>query len=118
MKQVFWMTAGCVAGWLTAAALTDRSVEAFFGMAGPLAAAVATWLTVERTWRRDPVQVTRLLIGALFVKMLFFGVYVVAISRVPGIDLAAFAVAFAVFFVALYAAQAFLLRRLTTVQPS
>ena len=118
MKQVVWMAAGCIGSWLIAAALFSRSSEVFFGMAGPLVAAVATWVLVDRTHRQDPSRVTGLLMTAFALKMLFFGLYVVAVSRVPGLDLRVFGVSFFVYFVVLYVVQAFLLRGLTATQAS
>jgi uncharacterized membrane protein YozB (DUF420 family) len=118
MKQVVWMAAGSLGGWLVAAAVTGFSSEVFLGMAGPLVAAAATWLLVERTQRQDPSKVTRALMTAFAAKMLFFGVYVVAVSRVPQLNLAAFGAAFLVYFVVLYVVQAFLLRGLTVPQAS
>ena len=118
MRQVMWMVAGCVGSWLAAAVIADRATETLLGMLGPLAAAAATWLVVERTHHRAPAQVTRVLTTAFGVKMLFFGLYVVGVTRLPGIDLAAFGVAFFAYFITLYAVQAILLRGLTAPQIS
>jgi hypothetical protein len=118
MKQVVWMAVGCLASWLAATALVDHWNELLLGMTGPLVAAGATWLVIERANRQGPAQVTRRLVAAFGIKMLFFGVYVVAVSRVPGLDLVVFAVAFFAYFVALYGVQALLLRGLTAGQAS
>ncbi len=118
MKQVMWMAAGCVGSWLVAVALVDRTTELLLGMLGPLVAAAGTWLVVERTQRQDPAQVTRVMMSAFGLKMLFFGLYVVGVSRVPGIDLPTFGVAFFVYFVVLYIVQALLLRGLTAPRAS
>ena len=118
MKQVTWMAAGCVGSWLVAAMLFERTSELFLGMIGPLATSAATWVAIERTHRRTPAQVTGLMMGAMMAKLLFFGAYVVAVSRVPGIDLQAFGISFFVYFVALYIVQAFLIRDLGVPQAS
>lgn len=118
MKQVLWMTAGCVGSWLVAAGLTDRPLETFLGMAGPLASSAVTWMAIERAWRRDPTSVTRLMMGALGLKVLFFGAYVVGVSRVPGLEAGVFGAAFLLYFVALYVAQAFLIRGLAAPRAS
>lgn len=118
MKQVVWMVSGCVASWLVAAGVTGRASELFLGMLAPLAAAVVTWLAIEYVQRQDPARVGRLLMGAFGVKMLFFGAYIVAVSRVDRLDLATFGVAFLCYFVALYVAQAFLIRGLGAPQTS
>lgn len=112
MKQVFWMAAVCVGSWLAAAWLAGRPSELFLGMAGPLVAASVTWLAVDRAHRRHPSAVTRVLMAALGLKMLFFGVYVVAVSRIEDVDLMAFGASFVSYFVALYIVQAFLIRGL------
>jgi hypothetical protein len=118
MKHVMWMVVGCVGSWLVAAMLFDRTSELFLGMIGPLVASAGTWAAIERTHRRAPAQVSGLMMGAMLAKLLFFGAYVVAISRIPGIDLQAFGVAFFVYFVSLYIAQAFLIRGLSVPQAS
>ena len=118
MKQVGWMAAGCLGSWIIATALLGTRTEILLGMIGPLVAAAGTWLAIEGTARRDPARVTRVLMAAFGLKLLFFGAYVVGISRVPGIDLATFAVAFFVYFVVLYIVQAFLVRGLTAPRPS
>jgi hypothetical protein len=118
MKQVMWMVAGCVGSWLVAATLFGRTSELFLGMIGPLLTSAATWAAIERTHRRAPAQVTGLMMGALMAKLLFFGAYVVVVSRVPGIDLPTFGASFFVYFVALYIAQAFLIRGLGVPQAS
>ncbi len=116
MKQAVWMSAGCLGSWLVAAGVAGYSAELVLGMAGPLVAAVTTWLLVERTHRQNPSKVTGLLMTAFAVKMLFFGAYVVAVSRVPQLNLMVFGVAFFSYFVVLYIVQAFLLRGLTVQQ--
>lgn len=118
MKQVVWMVAGCLVSWLAATAIVDHRSELLLGMIGPLLAAGATWLVVERASRQGPEQVTRRLVAAFGIKMLFFGVYVVLVSRVPDLNLVMFVVAFFAYFVALYAVQALLLRGLTAGQAS
>lgn len=118
MKQVLWMAAGCLGSWLVATGILGHPSTLLLGMVGPLVAAAATWLLVERTHRQDPSKVTRVLMTAFAAKMLFFGVYVVAVSRVPGVDLRVFGATFFVYFVVLYVVQAFLLRGLTVPQAS
>lgn len=82
------------------------------GVAGPLLATTATWLVVERAWQHDPMQVTPALLRAWAAKAVFFAAYVV--MAIKGLDVAAepFAVSLAGYFIALYAAEAILLRRL------
>jgi hypothetical protein len=116
MRQVVWVVAGCLVSWLAAAAMVGHQRELLLGMAGPLLATAATWLVVERANRQGPAQVTRRLMAAFGIKMLFFGVYVVIVSRVPGLNVVVFAIAFLAYFVALYGIQALWLRGLAAGQ--
>lgn len=84
----------------------------FFGVIGPLAAVSATWVLVEHVARRNPAGLTGLLMAGFVVKMVFFGLYVVAVVRLAGVDWTAFAVSFAAAFISMYAVEALLLRRL------
>ena len=49
---------------------------------------------------------------AFVVKMVFFALYVVAVVRLAGVDRTPFILSFTAYFIALYAAEALLLRRL------
>ena len=82
------------------------------GMIGPLVAVMATWFAVRRTYRRDPVAVQRVMLGAFFAKFVFFGVYVVVMLKVFRLEAVPFVVSFAVSFLSLYALQAVMLARL------
>ena len=82
------------------------------GMIGPLVAVMATWFAVRRTYRRDPVAVQRVMLGAFFAKFVFFGVYVVVMLKVFRFEAVPFVVSFAVSFLSLYALQAVMLARL------
>jgi hypothetical protein len=114
MKPVAWMIAASVSSWLlmrvTSGAQGDP--EVFVGMAGPLVSAVGSWVAYERAHRSAPGRLTNVMIAALAVKMVFFGVYVVVMLR--GVDLrpVPFVVSFAAYFLALHAMEALFLRRL------
>jgi hypothetical protein len=115
MKWVGVMTAGSAASWLAVAGLLPEfSVESFYGMLGPLVAVAATWLLVERTARVNPAGMTTVLLAAFAVKMTFFALYVVLVVTVLDVVLAPFALSFTGYFVSLYAAEAILLRRLSS----
>jgi hypothetical protein len=94
-----------VAGRTTAA-------EVLLGMLAPLAATAVSWVLVERTFKRDPQQLTALMIGAFGAKMLFFGAYVGAMFTVVGVRPVPFIVSFTGYFIALYLTEALLMRRL------
>jgi hypothetical protein len=114
MRSVAWMTVICAA---TAAAVAVIAAPAarpaiIAGMLGPLVAVAASWLVVERAHQRDPGQVTGLMMGAFFVKAVGFAAYVVVVLRVLDLPARPFAISFLCYFVGLYAAEAWLLRRL------
>jgi len=88
------------------------TAEVLLGMAAPLAAAGASWVLIERTFKRDPQQLTALMIGAFGAKMLFFGAYVVLMLAVVGLRPVPFIVSFTGYFIALYLTEALLMRRM------
>jgi hypothetical protein len=97
---------------ITALPAVQSDVEVLLGMAGPLAAAVATWLMVERTYASHPERLTSLMIAAFGGKMLFFGAYVtVALTALP-LRPAPFVISFTGYFIALYVLEALWMRRL------
>ena len=114
MKVVWSMVGAAVLSWLAATALlgTHTSFEVFLGMVAPLAVATSTWLAIERTYRRHPERVTSLMVAVFGGKMLFFGVYVTVILRLPSLRQVPFVVSFASYFIALHVIEAFSLQRL------
>lgn len=114
MTAVVWMTGASLAAWLVTRAITDGygDPEVLLGMAGPLAAAVVSWVAYERAHRSAPGRLTNVMIAALAVKMVFFGGYVGVMLR--GLDLrpTPFIVSFAAYFIALHTIEATFLRRL------
>ena len=80
-------------------------------MAGPLIAAVGTWVLIARTVRADPQRLTNRLLGAFAVKVVFFGAYVALVLRGLSAHLVPFAVSFAGYFIALHVVETILLRR-------
>jgi hypothetical protein len=114
MKAVASMMAASLAAAVAAIAIAGRETSAgvFLGMLAPLAAAGVSWVMIERTFKRDPQQLTALMIGAFVAKMLFFGAYVALILAVVGVQPVPFVVSFTGFFIALYLTEALLMRRL------
>jgi hypothetical protein len=107
------MTGLGLGSWLVVtAAVGDANPEAFFGMAGPLLAACVSWMAVERRQAVAPERVMSLMVTALAVKMMFFGVYVVAMLRGLELRRTPFVVSFTVYLIALYAMEALFLKRL------
>ena len=108
------MAAGAI---VTAAVAVAIAPPAFrlaiaLGMAGPLLATTATWLVVLRAWQHDPMLVTPALLRAWAAKVVFFTAYVVLAIKGLGVAAEPFAISLAGYFIALYAAEALLLRRL------
>ena len=102
-----------VAVWLAITAFRgDANPEAFFGMVGPLLAAGATWIAVERMHAAAPERVMSVMLTAFMAKMMFFGVYVAGMLRGLGLRRTPFVVSFTIFFIALYAMEALFLKRL------
>jgi hypothetical protein len=116
MKPVAWMVAAGGAAWiLVTATLADRAnPEAAWGIAGPLTVAVVSWMAYIRAHHAAPERLTRVMITAFALKLMFFSVYVTAALRVLDLRPAPFAMSFTSAFIALHAMEAFSLRRLVT----
>jgi hypothetical protein len=108
-----WMVGVSLGSWIAVTALRgDANPEVLFGMVGPLLAACASWVAVERMHAAAPERVMGLMLTAFMVKMMFFGVYVAAMLRGLELRRAPFVVSFTVYFIALYAMEALFLKRL------
>ena len=114
MKPVAWMTAASGAAWILVTALLGDRVnpEAAWGIAGPLMSAIVSWLAYVRANQAAPERLTRVMITAFALKLMFFSVYVTAAMRVLHLRAAPFVVSFTSAFIALHAMEAFSLRRL------
>jgi hypothetical protein len=114
MKPVVWMVAASGAAWvLVAATLADRAnPEVAWGIAGPLTSAVVSWVAYIRAHDAAPERLTRVMITAFALKLMFFSVYVTAAIRLLHLRPAPFVVSFTSAFIALHAMEAFSLRRL------
>ncbi len=82
------------------------------GMAGPLLAATASWLVVERAYRRDAAVVTPTMIRAWAAKAAFFVAYVAVVLQGLDVSPAPFVISFTASFIAFYTVEAILLHRL------
>ncbi len=114
MKTVLCMTAGCTISWalVTAIFAPQAGLEVLLGMIAPLAVAIVTLVLVERTYRRDPRQLTRLMITAFVSKLVLFGVYLTIVIGVFSLKAFPFIVSFVTYFVVLHFMEAVRLRRL------
>jgi len=108
------MVTTSVTSWLAAAVVVERrtSVEVLWGMLGPLAVAIGTWLAVERAKRQKRESLIPLMVAAFAGKMVFFGAYVAVMLRVLRLRPAPFVISFTGFFIILYLMEALYLRRL------
>ena len=113
MKSAFYMTAACaLALAISAAAAPGIVAEIVVGMAAPLGVAVATIVAMERAYRRDPRQLTPLMIKAFGPKMVLFGGYVVAVVTLTSLSPTPFVLSFTFSFIGLHMTEAWLLRSL------
>jgi len=113
MKPVVWMAGLSIASWLGLTAVSrEANPEALLGMAGPLLAACASWVAVQRMHAVAPERVMSVMLTAFVAKMLFFGVFVAGMLRGLELRRTPFVVSFTVYFIALYAMEALFLKRL------
>lgn len=115
MIPLAWMAGAGIGSWLllTAAGGSQVHPEALYGMLGPLVSVSATWLAMARTHRRSPERLTAVMMAGFALKMVFFGAYVAVMLRWLDLRQLPFVLSFTGFFIALYAMEAFFLRRLT-----
>jgi hypothetical protein len=114
MKAAGWMIAGSVASAAVATAIAGREFgfDIALGIVAPLVAASVSWVLTERTWRRDPVRVTGVMLVGFVAKMVFFGAYVAVMLKLVGLHPVPFVASFTASFIGLYATEAVLMRRL------
>lgn len=108
------MTAVSVGSWAVTLAIVGRAtgIAVLWGMVGPLAATIATWVLVERTYTHSPEQLTGVMVGAFGAKVVFFGAYVAVMLKVVGLSPIPFVAGFTSYFIGLYLIEALYLRRL------
>ena len=113
MNALAWMAGTSVGSWLVLTLTrSEANPEALLGMIGPLLAACASWVAVERMHAVAPERVMSVMLTAFMVKMMFFGVYVAAMLRGLELRRTPFVVSFTIYFIALYAMEALFLKRL------
>ncbi|HEX6316849.1 MAG TPA: hypothetical protein VFZ73_18385 [Gemmatimonadaceae bacterium] len=110
------MAGAAIGSWLAVSVIGGGRVnpESLFGMAGPLAATSASWLALVRTNRTAPERALAVMIVWFALKFVFFGAYVAVVLRFLSLRPVPFVTAFVSYFIALYAMQAWFLRRLAT----
>jgi len=114
MRPVWSIVAAGAACWVAVvAAMGGKAVvEASLGLAGPLGVTGATWVLAERTYTRNPSQMTALMVAAFAGKLVFFGAYVAIGLSVLSEHPAAFVISFTVCFIVLHLVEALWLQRL------
>jgi hypothetical protein len=108
------MAAASFVIWAGIAAIVDKRtrIEILFGMLGPLAATIGTWLMVARFYKERPEELTGLMIAAFMLKVIFFGGYVAIMLRVARFRPVPFVVSFTGYFIGLYLMEALYMKRL------
>jgi hypothetical protein len=114
MRPVAWMVGLGLISWLGIAGLFGRQtgLAALAGLLAPLVVASGTWILMERTYRRNPEGLTRLILKAFVGKMIFFGAYVAVVLSALPIRPIPFIVSFTAYFICLHVMEAICLRRL------
>lgn len=109
-----WMVAASFVCWggLSFVMGPESRSAVLLGSVGPLVAAVATWIVVERMHARKPDRVSSAMIKLLAAKMLFFGAYVASAVLLLQLPVRAFVVSFTSQYIMLHFIEALLLRRL------
>jgi hypothetical protein len=114
MKLVWWMLTGSVLSSLVLTILLGlkTGAEIWLGMLGPLAAALVSWIAMERQHRRRPEGLTGLMIKAFAGKMIFFALYITVLLGIRLVQPVPFVISFLGYFLSLHFAEAMGLRRL------
>ena len=111
------MLAGCVVSWVIIGIgfAQDALVEILLGMIAPLAITTATFVLVERAYKRDPQDVTAIMLRMFVAKMLVIGAYVTMVLGVLAVQTTPFIVSFSAYFLGLYFVEFLCLRHLMGV---
>jgi hypothetical protein len=114
MKLVWWMLAGSTISAFVISALFVKGakLEVWLGMLGPLAAALVSWIAMERQYRRRLERLTAVMIRAFAAKMVFFGFYITILLSAGWVQPIPFAISFICYFLSLHIVEAIALRRL------
>ncbi len=115
MRDV-WVAAAVVvaAGAVVAALVPGAALEVLLGMAGPLVVSIGSLALTDRTYKRSPERLTRLLVRAFLGKLVVFGLYMTVAVGLLSLDAIWFAGSFTAAFVVLHLAEAIHLQRLFT----
>ena len=114
MKTVTWMIGASTLSSLAAAAALGSTTgnAVVFGMLGPLATAIVTFVLVEKTYRSSPERLTSLMVAGFAGKMMFFGAYVTVMLKLLSLPPVPFIASFTTYFIGLHMMEALHLRNL------
>lgn len=112
MRLVGWLTGASVVAWMVAALMGSPALEVLLGMAGPLVVESGSWILTERTYRRAPDRLTRVMIAAFSAKLVLFAAYLAVMLKGLPLRPLPFVVSFTFYFIALHLVQAWSLQRL------
>lgn len=112
MKPVWWMSTVSVLSAIGASMASGAPLEIWLGMVAPLIVVISSWAAMARTYHKQPDRLTSVMMMAFFGKLLFFGGYVGVVVGILHVRPVPFAASFAVYFIALYAAEAVCLQRM------
>jgi hypothetical protein len=108
--------AGLICFTLVVVATGGRSPFAvLIGMIGPLTAAIASWILLERVHARSPEQVSGAMIKLFAAKLILFGAYAALAVLLMPTGRIVFVVSFVAHYILLHMAEAVYLRRLFAV---
>ena len=109
-----WVAVALViaAGAVAAALVPGAALEVLLGMAGPVVVGVGSLVLMDRTYKRSPELLTRLMVRAFLAKLVVFGLYMTGAVSMLSLDAIWFAGSFTAAFVGLHLAEAIHLQRL------
>jgi hypothetical protein len=116
MKAVVAMLAAGVLPWVGVAAVLGprANPEVLYGMLGPMAAVLVSWVVVRRAYVANPAGLMGVFVAGIAIKLLFFAMYAVVMLRVLDLRPIPFVASFTCYFVALHNLEALFMRRLFT----
>ena len=108
-----WVAVALViaAGAVAAALVPGAALEVLLGMAGPVVVGVGSLVLMDRTYKRSPELLTRLMVRAFLAKLVVFGLYMTGAVSMLSLDAIWFAGSFTAAFVVLHLAEAIHLQR-------
>ena len=109
-----WVALVATAGAVAVALVPGAALEVLLGMAGPIVVGVGSLVLTDRTYKRSPERLTRLMVRAFLGKLVVFGLYMTAAVNLLALDAIWFAGSFTAAFVVLHLAEALHLQRLFT----